>query len=203
MRRELKEAAEKIVADTDNFTEASSALAEKLATDKALRLAAAMEIIGKLPKRAGKRREVRARRRLGPHRKPTSRPSAAQRAGAIKAEQAYIATIFDRKLRGGRRLGDVRLHEIRATAEKSAENAVSFFTRGFEDATETIALTMLAKHAVAADPYSKLADVIKPSLAERIFKQAEIVAAERIRDESAKLARGLIEIAQQQELPSP
>jgi hypothetical protein len=202
MRRDLKQAAEKIVAKTKNFAEAAAELADKLAADKVLRFAAAMTIVEQLPKRASKRKELPSRRRVGPHRKPTGMPTAAQKTGAMQAEQSYAATIFDRKLRGGRKVGDVRMHEIRAIATQAAQNFGKFINRGFEDGVEMMGLSMLAKHAVASDPYSKVRDVIKPALAEKIFKQAEIATAQWLAEESSGLANRLIQVAERQELPA-
>jgi hypothetical protein len=203
MRRDLKVAAEKIVSEAKTPAAAATALAARLADDKSLRLAAAMAIIDALPKRAGKRRELHSRRRVGPHRKPIGVPTAAQKTGALKAEQSYTDTIFDRKLRGGRKVGDVRMHEIRAIATQAAENFAKFINRGFEDGVEMMGLSMLAKHAVASDPYLKVRDVIKPALAEKIFKQAEVATAQWLAEESSGLAHRLIQVAERQELPAP
>lgn len=202
MRRDLKTAAENSVAKTKTFADASADLANKLAADKGLRLAAAMAIVERLSKRRGQRKELRARRRIGPHRKPIGVPTAAQKTGALIAEQNYTTTIFDRKLRGGRKVGDVRMHEVTAISKQSAGNMARFITRGFEDGVEMMALAMMAKHCVAADPYAKLRDILKPTLAEKIFKQAEIATAAWLAEESSGLANRLIQVAEQQELPA-
>jgi hypothetical protein len=201
MKKELKEFAEKLVAAK---TRAASieALAEAIARERSLRMAAAEYVIDALPARAPKRKELHSRRRIGPHRAALKLPTAAQKTAALRAEHIYTATIFDRQLRGGKKLGDVRHHELRAIAERSAENAVSFLNRGFEDAVETIGLTMLARHCgMPSDPYAKVRDLIKPATAERIFQQAAAKAAEQIRDEGARLAKNLLEVAHNQEIP--
>ena len=212
MKPELKKAAAELLDEHKTIAAAADALSAKLARDNALRLAAAFFILAEvnLParpltangSRAERGKELQSRRRPGPHRRPAKMPTRAQKTGAIRAEQTYVETIFDRKLRGGRKLGDVRLHELRAIAESSAQNAVSFLTRGYEDAVEVIACTMLSKYCVASDPLARIRDVIKPTVASKIFDQAKIKAAEELRDGSDKLAKNLIALAQAQELPA-
>ena len=208
MKPELRKAATELLDEHKTIAAAAEALSAKLARDNALRLAAAAYILAEvnMPKTATAKekrgKEIHSRRRPGPHRRPAKMPTRAQKTGAIRAEQTYVETIFDRKLRGGRKLGDVPVHELRAIAEASAETAVSFLTRGYEDAVEVIACTMLSKFCVASDPFARIRDVIKPAVVSKIFDQAKIKAAEELRDGSAKLAKNLIAIAQQQELPA-
>jgi hypothetical protein len=202
MRRKLKEAAEKIVAEAKDLPAAATALAERLASDKALCLLAAFIVIERLPKRAGRRRELPSRRRAGAHRAKAKLPTAAQKTGALRAEQASTEMIYERKLRGGRQVGDVRMHEIKAIAEMSADNSLKFLFRGFEDAVEFFALTAISKHCVASDPYAKLRDIVKPSIIAKAFQKGAIDATEAMRDGAGELKRRLIAAAQSQELPA-
>jgi hypothetical protein len=185
---------------------AAEALAKQIAADGDLRLALALDFIKRFE--AKPKKETASRRRVGPHRSNHGRrsggvPTTAQKVGAVRAQKLYAETIFDRKLRGGRKLGDVHVHELRAIAESSALTAVSFLQRGYDDAVEVFACTMLTKHCVASDPFAKVRDVIKASIATSIFDKAKIKAAEMLRDGGAKIARELIAAAQQQELSPP
>jgi hypothetical protein len=180
---------------------AAEALAKQLAGDADLRLAFALEFIKRLE--AKPKKETQSRRRVGPHRtgrRGSGMPTTTQKAGAVRAQKVYAEAIFDQKLRGGRKLGDVHVHELRAIAESSASTAVSFLQRGYDDAVEVFACTMLTKHCVASDPFAKVRDVIKPSIAASIFDKAKIKAAELLREGGTKIARELIAAAQQQEI---
>jgi hypothetical protein len=208
MKDQLRSAALALFKEHGTIAAAATPLADQLAKDSELRLLAATEILrAVVPKSARKRPAPHARRRTGPHRRPEERktklPSTAQKAGALQAERAYRDTIFERKLRGGRKLGDVRIHELRAIAQDSAETATSFLTRGYEDAVETIACTMLAGHCIAADPHATVRETIKASIATSIYERARVKAAEAIRDGSAKLATDLLAVAAAQPITIP
>ena len=75
-------------------------------------------------------KEIGARRRGGPHRRGTGMPTAAQKAGALRAASDTASGIFDRKLRGGRRLRSIKIHELRAIVFESGIAAGSFLKRG-------------------------------------------------------------------------
>lgn len=204
MKRELREAAQKIVNEAKNYNAAANVLAEKLESDKKLRVAAAMAVIDTLPRWPTERRELHARRREGPHRSPKSSklPTKTQKEGAIRAAQSITMAIFDRKIRGGKKLGDVKMYEIRAISEKAADDMAFFLNRGFEDGVEAFGMTMLARHCVAADPDTKLRDLVKPVFAQKCFQEAAIKVAEFMANRSKTLKHDLIAAAQTLELPA-
>lgn len=138
-----------------------------------------------------------SRRKAGPHRRPalSKTPSARQKIGALRAERSYTTEIFSRKLRGGRTLGEIHVQELRAIARASAETAISFLGRGYEDAVDTFACTMLANHCVSADPMALVRDAIKSTTAIAAYEQARLAAAEALRDGGAKMAQDLITAA--------
>jgi hypothetical protein len=205
LKDQLRTAATDMIKQHGTISAAAKPMADKLAKDAELRLLAATEILRLVaPKSARKKLEPRSMRRTGPHRRPeTGRkklPTAQQKTGALQAERAYRDEIFDRKIRGGRKLGDLRVHELRAVAQASAETAASFLTRGYEDAVLTIACTMMAGHCVAADPHATVRDTIKATVATNIFERAQLRAAETIRDGSARLAHELLSVAAAQQI---
>lgn len=204
MKDQLRTAATDLLKQHGTIAAAAKPMADKLAKDAELRLLAATEILRMVaPKSARKKPETQSMRRTGPHRRPQAGrklPTAQQKSGALQAERAYRDEIFDRKIRGGRKLGDLRVHELRAVAQSSAETATSFLTRGYEDAVLTIACTMLAGYCVAADPHATVRDTIKASVATSIFERAQLKAAETIRDGSARLAHELLSIAAAQQI---
>jgi hypothetical protein len=105
------------------------------------------------------------------------------------------AEIFNRRIRGVGRLGNIHVHELRAIAESQASTAASFLQRGYDDAVEAILCITLTQHCVAADPFAKVVDVIPDKIAEQALENAKLKAAEVIRDGSAKVAHDLIAIA--------
>jgi hypothetical protein len=127
-------------------------------------------------------------------------PSAAQKAGAIKAGTAIKHEIFERRVRGTGRLGDIYIHELRALAESQASTATSFLQRGYDDAVESILLLMLNDHCVASEPFTKVRDAIAPAVVEAKLKAAKIKAAEVIRDGSIRVAHELMASAQRSEI---
>lgn len=209
MKPELKKAATDVLAEHKTIPAAAEALSAKLARDNALRLAAAQFVIGNVQPRetatastkAKKPHEMQSRRRVGPHRRPKM-PTRAQKAAAIRAEHTYVDTIFDRKMRGGHKLGDIKVHELRAIAEQCADMSMKFIMRGYDDAVDVYACTALSKHCVAADPFSKVRDVIKAPIVSAVYEKAKIEAAEWLRDGSADMAKRLIASAQRMELPA-
>jgi hypothetical protein len=207
MKDQLRTAAADLLKQHATIAAAAKPLADKLAKDSELRLLAATEILRLVaPKSARKRPAPVGRRRTGPHRRPEGKksgsklPTVQQKTGALQAERAYRDEIFERKIRGGRKLGDVRVHELRAIAQAAAETATSFLTRGYVDAVETFACTMLAGYCVSADPHAMVRDTIKPSIAASIYERAQLKAAETIRDGSARLASELLTVAAAQEI---
>lgn len=207
MKDQLRTAATDLIKQHGTIASAAKPMANKLAKDAELCLLAATEILRMVaPKSARKKREPRSLRRTGPHRRPADKksgsklPTAQQKTGALQAERAYRDEIFDRKVRGGRKLGDLRVHELRAVAQAAAEAATSFLTRGYVDAVETITCTMLAGYCVSADPHAKVRDTIKASVAASIYERAQLKAAETIRDGSARLAHELLSVAAAQQI---
>jgi hypothetical protein len=200
MKADLRTIAADLLRTHKTVAAAAAELVTMMMADDKLQLAVATEFLRSLANTKSAPHVVRSRRRPGPHKSP-KQPTAAQKAGALRAEKQYIASIFDHRLRGGQRLGQIRVHELRAIAEASASTATSFLTRGYEDAVEAIACTRMTQHCVAVDPFALVKDVIKATIAKDIFEQAKIDAAEVIRDGSAKLARDLIARAQKPEPP--
>jgi hypothetical protein len=137
------------------------------------------------------------RRRQGKHRRTAAigTPSSRAKAGAVAAMKLASAEIFNRKIRGVGRLGNIHIHELRAIAESQASTAASFLQRGYDDAVEAIACITLTQHCVAADPFAKVVDVIPEKIAIKAFDDAKLKAAEVIRDGSAKVAHDLIAVA--------
>jgi hypothetical protein len=184
---------------------AAPRLARALLEDanRAALIALCADYLARLPKAPAVRRkrpEPVGRRREGKHRRQVGTPSAAAKAGAVTAMQAIHHEIFQRRVRGVGRLGNIHVHELRAIAESQATTAASFLQRGYDDAVEAIALTTLSGYCVAADPFAKVPDVIPAKVAVKAFEDAKIKAAEVIRDGSAKIASDLI--ASARELPS-
>jgi hypothetical protein len=147
-----------------------------------------------------------ARRRAGPHRRRQKRalmPSHEQKAGALLA-RAHVADqdVFDHKLRGGKKLGDIKVHELANIVEASANTAVQMLNRGYEDIVDTLLCAALGDHCVAADPFGLVKDTIKKTEATKILAQAKIRAAEVLRDKSALLAKELIALAHERGGPA-
>ena len=198
---DLHALAQTLLSDHKSIAAAADALATRLAKEAGLRRDIAFDFLSRHREAAKSKPGPRSRTRAGPHRhRQLGTPTAEQKIGALQAERVLIDTIFDRKLRGGKKLGDIRVHELRATAESSASTATSFLQRGYEDAVETFACVLLSKHCVASDPFAKVRDVIKPKVASEIFVQAQADAAKALADSSGRLAQELIAAAQQAEL---
>lgn len=204
----LKSAALEILKSNDgNVTKASTMLARALTENsrRPLLIALAADYLERLPKTATEEtpaetpktkpaRQPIGRRREGPHRriKKLGTPTAAQKAGSIKAGAVIKHEIFDRRIRGAGRLGDIHIHELRAIAESQASTATSFLQRGYDDAVESILLLMLNDHCVTAEPFVKVRDAVPPGVVEAKLKLAKLKAAEVIRDGSIRVAHDLI-----------
>jgi hypothetical protein len=188
-----------------NVSKAAPKLARTLMENskRPLLVALCADYLAQLPSTSSvpKRRKAlkpAGRRRVGKHRRGAvviGTPSADEKAGMIAATKAVAAAIFDRKIRGAGRLGNIHVHELRAIAESQASTAASFLQRGYDDAVEAIACIVLSGYCVAADPFAKVSDVIPATVAEQAFEDAKIKAAEVIRDGSAKVASDLIAAA--------
>jgi hypothetical protein len=141
-----------------------------------------------------------ARRREGPHRKHQQPralvPSAAQKVGALIA-RAHVADqdVFDHKLRGGKKFGDIRINELPAYIERSAYSATAMLTRGLEDAVDTFLCAGAQDICVPSDPFNSIRDTLKKNEANKLMEHAKIRAAEVLRDKSALLAQELIALA--------
>jgi hypothetical protein len=195
----LEASAKALLKEHKSITAAVNALAAMLKTDGELRVAIASNYLTPLSNR--RKKETPSRRREGPHRSPM--PSKAQKAGALAAEKIYTKAIFDKPMRGGRRLGDIRINDLHAIAEASATTATSFLQRGYDDAVETFLCIMLSKHCVTADPFVTVEEAIKPGVVTTIMEKAKISAAELLRDGGAKMARDLVAAAHVQEIGPP
>lgn len=193
----LKALAQKLVKENATTVRAIEALAARIAKDTDLRRVVAGHILGHYA-------PAHSRSNGGPHRRrPDQRvlPTAEQKRGALMADRIFAADVFQRKLRGGRVLGDVQVGELRKMAEAARETMKDHIQRGYEDAVDAIACVNLEQQCdVASDPFAKVRDVIKPTVATKIYEQAQIRAAKALRDTSAKLTRKLIAAAQ---LPPP
>jgi hypothetical protein len=138
-----------------------------------------------------------ARRKAGPHRKKRELvPTSEQKIGALAARSSIAdQIIFDHKLRGGKMLGEIKVHELPSIVEKSAGSATAMLTRGYEDAVDTFLCASLADHCVAVDPFVLVKDTVKASVAAKMLERAKLRAAEVLRDKSALLAKELIALA--------
>jgi hypothetical protein len=161
-------------------------------SNRALLVVLAAQYLSQLPRPRRQPPKPKGRRREGAHRRSVGTPSKHAKAGAIAALKTISHEIFARRIRGAGRLGDIRVHELRAIAESQAATATSFLQRGYDDAVESIACAIISDHCVAADPFAKVADVIPVKIAVKAFEDAKIKAAEVIRDGSAKIASDLI-----------
>jgi hypothetical protein len=137
-----------------------------------------------------------SRRRSGKHRRPAAKlPSAKQKAANIAVAKDYAHEIFKRKLRGGKMLGQIRVNELRAFAQASAQVATQFLNRGYEDAVDLFACIRLANHCQTSDPDVLVKDAIKPAVVVAIYDRARIDAAEEIATRGATLTQELISAA--------
>ena len=171
------------------IADAVTALAAELKSNAELRNLAALFVLQRT-----KPSKPRSRRREGPKQSPRSHrllPTPAQKIANIRADKQIAAGIFSRKLRGGRLLGTIRVHELRAFAEESANNASSFLNRGFDDAVDAVAFGLMAKHCVAADPTALVPEIINERKASHFYEQAKRMAAEKISEHASRIARDL------------
>jgi hypothetical protein len=172
-------------------------LATAIAADYLVRIAATLPVLSEqIPKEAkAKAAPVKdhSRRRKGAHRRAhkSGMPTPAQRAGAMRAEKHFTDKVFERRRRGGT-WATLRLHELRAAADADIHQGVSFLQRGFEDVRDGFVCIAISKHAVAADPYVTVPEVVKPALFEKFYKEAEVKAAQALIDGSTRLERDLI-----------
>jgi hypothetical protein len=184
---------------------AAKPFADLIEKDGNLRQALALEYLTALAPRA-----TPSRRRSGVHRRsaPITKlpsdsqkksdlkmPSESQKKSNLAAAKTFAHEVFNRRLRGGKRLGDIRINELRAYARQSAEVAGRFIQRGYEDAVDLFACVRLAGYCVAADPDASVSETIKPSIAVEIYHQARIDAAEEIATRGAMLSQDLMAAA--------
>lgn len=212
----LKATATEILQSTDgDVTKAAPKLARSLMenTRRPLLVALATDYLERLPSvktetpetatpspKPSKQPKPIGRRREGPHRRiKLGTPTAAQKAGAVKAGSVIRHEIFERRIRGSGRLGDIYIHELRALAESQAATATSFLQRGYDDAVESILLLMLNDHCVASEPFTKVRDAVPPNVVEAKLKAAKLKAAEVIRDGSIRVAHDLLASAHKPE----
>jgi len=204
----LKTAALEILKLNDgNVTKAAAKLASALLENqrRPLLIALAADYLSRLsptdaapeeataPAKTKSKREPPSRRREGPHRRiRLGTPTAAQKAGTIAAGKIIKHEIFERRIRGAGRLGDIHIHELRAIAESQASTATSFLQRGYDDAVESILLLMLNDHCVEAEPFTKVRDAVPPGVVGAKLKAAKLKAAEVIRDGSIRVAHDLL-----------
>jgi len=172
---------------------AAKPFADVIEKDNGLRLALALEYLTALAPRA-----TPSRRRSGVHRRSApivKLPSDSQKKSNLAAAKTFAHEIFDRRLRGGKCLGDIRINELRAYARQAAEVAGRFIQRGYEDAVDLFACVRLAGYCVAADPDASVRETIKPSVVVEIYQQAKIDAADEIATRGAMLSQELLAAA--------
>ena len=139
-----------------------------------------------------------ARRKEGPHRKARERalvPSNDQKVANLMARSRIADLIFEHRLRGGKKFGEIRYHELPATIEKSALSATAMLSRGYEDVVDTFLCASALDHGVPSDPFTRIDAVIKPAVAASMLESAKLRAAEVVRDKSALLAKELVALA--------
>ncbi len=172
---------------------AAKPFADLIEKDGNLRQALALEYLTSLAPKA-----TPSRRRSGVHRRSApivKLPSESQKKSNLAAAKTFAHEIFNRRLRGGKCLGDIRINELRAYARQSAEVAGRFIQRGYEDAVDLFACVRLAGYCVAADPDASVRETIKPSVVVGIYQQAKIDAAEEIATRGAMLSQDLMAAA--------
>src|SRR5580765_3840874 len=172
---------------------AAKPFADLIEKDGNLRQALALEYLTSLAPKA-----TPSRRRSGVHRRSApivKLPSESQKKSNLAAAKTFAHEIFNRRLRGGKCLGDIRINELRAYARQSAEVAGRFIQRGYEDAVDLFACVRLAGYCQAADPDASVRETIKPSVVVEIYQQAKIDAAEEIATRGAALSQDLMAAA--------
>ena len=144
---------------------------------------------------------LHARRHRGANRRPkvtasnNRMPTQAQRDASLKARSSIANAVFARKLRGGRMLGELHVRELRAMIQGQLETSMQFLNHSYVDLVDFVALQRIERHCGPADPDMLVSECIKGSIVEEIFKQAEIVAAEALRDGTEKFAEAVIATA--------
>jgi hypothetical protein len=172
---------------------AAKPFADVIEKDTNLRHAIALEYLTSLaPKQAASRRRAGRHRRSAPISKL---PSDSQKRSNLAAAKSVAHEIFNRRLRGGKCLGDIRINELRAYARSSADVAGQFIQRGYEDAVDLFACVRLAGYCQAADPDASVRDTIKPSVVVDIYQQARIDAAEEIATRATLMSQELMAAA--------
>jgi hypothetical protein len=136
--------------------------------------------------------ELASRRRKGSHRRPIRiAPTAAQKAGEMEAAVRREALVFQRKVRGGKLLAEIRVRELRALVQESGHAAGSFVSRGYEDAVDAFLCRKLADHCVATDPDAIVIDIVNGAVATKMLKDAQRDAAQFIAEAAARIAKDL------------
>jgi hypothetical protein len=148
---------------------------------------------------------LHGRRRTGKHRRVAASisnnrmPTKSQREASLKARSGIADVVFARKLRGGRVLGELHVRELRAMTQTQLETSMRFLNNSYVDLVDFVALQRIDRHCGAADPDLLVKDCIKSAVVTEIFQQAEVVAAEALRDGTEKFAAAVIEIANRSE----
>ena len=89
---------------------------------------------------------LHARRRRGAHRRPkitthnNKMPTKAQREASVKARSKIASVVFDRKLRGGKVLGELHVRELRAMTAAQLETSMKFLGNSYVDLVDFVAL---------------------------------------------------------------
>src|SRR5262252_8594347 len=137
--------------------------------------------------RAGERAkaaaEDRARGKEGPNRRTAKVPTADQKSAALRVMTETPESFLDaRRLRDGRVIGDVPLHELPRIAAEASSKAVTFLRRGLEDAVDAIACARLADRARPTSNETRVRDAFKPGIVEQIFAESRLEAVQRMQE---------------------
>jgi hypothetical protein len=147
------------------------------------------------PKPIGRRRKGKHRRNL------IGMPTMADKRGSVAAMKLVAGEIFNYKIRGVGPLGEIPVSRLISIAESLADTSAQFVLRGHDDGVDSIAMLIMAKHCVAADPFAPTKDVIPAKVAVKAFEAARKVAPEVIQETIRLHRANLIASARQQ--PSP
>jgi hypothetical protein len=112
---------------------------------------------------------VHARGREGPKRRKM--PTEAQRQAEITAAQR--TTLFDTwRVRGGHKIGNLYVHELRTRALESVRTGFGFVVRGKDDLVDGVSFQLIALHVQASDPMARVRDVVSEKTLKQIQARA-------------------------------
>lgn len=136
--------------------------------------------------------EAHSRRRTGTHRKTQRERTQAQKDAALAVQATHArAAAWDRRVRGGRRLGSLHFRELDAIIAESSNMAASFLGRGIEDAIDACLLRRIKQHVGSPDPDMLLQDAVKDALVTTMLRESAAEAAASIAQTAALFAKRL------------